>query len=190
MFSHNRGMRRVSVIGSSGSGKTTIARAIADRLGLRYLELDSLFHQPGWTPKPDDRLRAEITEFARARHWVIDGNYTSHGVADVVWPLADTIVWLDPPRRTVMRRVIGRTLRRVITREELWNGNREPWSNLWSPRPEKNIIVWAWTRFDGVRARYEQAMTDGTWEHLAVHRLRSGSETAEFLDSLGRSTGS
>ena len=177
-------MRRVSVIGCSGSGKTTAARAIADRLGLRYLELDSLFHQPDWKPRPDDEFRAEVTEFARAKHWVIDGNYTSHGVADVVWPVADTIVWVDPPRRTVMWRVIRRTLRRVITRQELWNGNREPWSNLWNPRPEKNIIVWAWTRFHPTRQRYEDALSGGVWDHLDVHRLRSERETEEFLARL------
>lgn len=179
-------MRRVSVIGCSGSGKTTTARAIADRLGLRYLELDSRFHQPGWVPRPDAEFRAEITEFARAGHWVIDGNYVSHGVGDVVWPAADTVVWLDPPRRVVMWRVIRRTLRRVITREELWNGNREPWGNLWNPRPEKNIIVWSWTRFHHYRDRYERALADGAWDHLDVRRLRTKGEVAAFLDGLDR----
>ena len=177
-------MQRVSVIGCSGSGKTTLARALANRLGLRYLELDALFHQPGWTPKPDEQLRAEIAEFARAKHWVIDGNYVSHGVSDIVWPTADAIVWLDPPRRVIMWRVITRTLRRVITREELWNGNREPWSNLWSPRPEKNIIVWSWTRFAHYRSRYEQALSGGTWGHLDVHRLRSKREVTCKLGSM------
>lgn len=177
-------MRRVSVIGCSGSGKTTMARAISEQLGLRHLEIDSVFHQAGWTPRPDAALRTTIAEFARAKHWVIDGNYVSHGVGDIVWPAADTIVWIDPPRRTVMRRVIGRTLRRVITRQELWNGNREPWSNLYSIRPEKNIILWSWTRFDGTRKRYEQAMADGTWDHATVHRLRTRHDVEGLLRLL------
>jgi len=45
---------------------------------------------------------------------------------DVVWTRADIVVWFDLPRRTVMRQVVTRTLRRAITRAELWNGNREP----------------------------------------------------------------
>jgi adenylate kinase family enzyme len=151
---------------------------------LRYLELDALFHQPDWTPRPDAEFRAEVTEFARAKHWVIDGNYTSHGVADVVWPAADTLVWLDPPRRTVMWRVIRRTLRRVVTRQELWNGNREPWSNLWNPRPEKNIIMWSWTRFHRYRERYERELRDGTWDHLVVHRLRNRRDVDAFLSAF------
>jgi hypothetical protein len=48
----------------------------------------------------------------------------------VIWARADTVIWLDPPRRTVMRRVIWRTIRRVAGRAELWNGNRERWRNL------------------------------------------------------------
>lgn len=177
-------MRRVSVIGCSGSGKSTTARAIADRLGLRYLELDSIYHQRDWTPKPDSEFTAAVAEFTRAKHWVIDGNYTSHGVADLVWPAADTVVWLDPPRRTVMWRVIRRTLRRVITREELWNGNREPWSNLWSLKPERNIIMWSWTRFHHYRMRYRQAQSDGTWDDLEVHRLRTPADVEAFLAGL------
>ena len=177
-------MRRVSVIGSSGSGKSTVARSISDQLGLRYLELDAIFHQPGWVPKPDAQFRAEVAEFVRAKHWVVDGNYTTLAVAELVWPAADTIIWLDPPRRTVMRRVIVRTLRRVITREELWNGNREPWSNLYSFKPEKNIILWAWTRFARTRAKYEALSDDGTWAHVDVRRLRSPRDVAALLLSL------
>jgi len=177
-------MRRISVVGSSSSGKTTTARAVANRLGVPHLELDSLFHQPGWTQKPDPEFRAEVAEFVQRDGWVVDGNYTSHGVAQLVWPQADTVVWLDPPRRTVMGRVIRRTLRRVTTRQELWNGNREPLTNLYSPDPSKNIIVWAWTRFASTRAKYERMLDAGTWAHLDVVRLGSRADVRRFLATL------
>lgn len=177
-------VRRISVIGSSGSGKTTLARAVSGRLGLPCLELDSVFHQPGWRPKPDDVFRAEVAAFVGGDDWVVDGNYTSHGVAQLVWPRADTVVWMDMPRSVVMRRVIRRTLRRALTREELWNGNREPLTNLYSTKPEKNIIVWAWTRFAPTGEKYERMTSDGTWAHLRVIRLRSESETAAFIEGL------
>ena len=179
-------MKRISVIGSSASGKTTVARGISERLGLPHLELDSVYHQPGWQPKPDSEFRAAVATFAHQDAWVIDGNYTSHGVAQLVWPLADTVVWLDPSRPVVMGRVIRRTLRRVITREELWNGNREPWSNLYSRDPYKSIIVWAWTRFGGVRRKYEAMLADGTWAHAQVVRLGNGRDTARFLADPSR----
>ena len=175
-------MERLSVIGSSGSGKTTVARSLGSWLGVPVLELDSVFHLPGWEQRPDQEFQAIVGEFVARDCWVVDGNYTSHGVADLVWPRADTIVWLDPPKRVVMRRVIGRTLRRVATREELWNGNREPWTNLYSRDPYKNIIVWAWSRFDMVRERYERFSTDGTWAHAEVVRVRTRRDLRELRD--------
>src|SRR5690349_8719035 len=128
-------MRRVSVVGNSGSGKSTLARRVAERLGVPYVELDAIHHLPGWTPIDPDEFRAKVDEITAADTWVVDGNYRALVVEGPVWARADTVVWLDLPRAVVMRQVIGRTLRRSITREELWNGNREPLGNFvrWDP---------------------------------------------------------
>jgi adenylate kinase family enzyme len=166
-------MRRISVVGSAGSGKTTLARALADGLGLDHVELDSVFHQPDWTELPRDEFRDTVTGRLddAVDGWVVCGNYRE--VREVVWPRADTVVWIDLPRRTVMRRVTRRTLRRVVTREELWNGNREPWSNLYAWAPERNIIRWAWTQYGWCREQYLAAMADPRWRHLDFVHLRS-----------------
>jgi adenylate kinase family enzyme len=177
-------MQRISVIGSSASGKTTMARTLSQALGLPHLELDSVFHLAGWRQLEDEAFRSRVAAFTKGDGWVIDGNYTSHGVAQLVWPRADTVVWLDLPRTTVLRRVVSRTLRRMITREELWNGNREPWSNLIDPRPEHNIIVWAWTRHAPTRRKYEALLGDGTWDHLTVIRLSTPADVRAFLDGV------
>jgi len=176
---------RVSVIGCSGSGKTTVAREVALRRGLPYLELDAVYHQPGWEPRDDDSFRREVVSFIDGGEWVVDGNYVGLGIADLVWPRADTVVWVDPPKSVVMSRVVRRTLRRVVTREELWNGNREPWTNLYSRDPYENIIVWAWTRYAAVRERYEAMLVDGTWAHLDVVRLRTRGDVRRFVRSIG-----
>ena len=105
-------------------------------------------------------------------------------VGDMHLDQADTIVWLDLPRRTVMTRVIRRTIRRVLTREELWNGNKEPWTNLYHWDPERNVIKWSWVTYQGVRERYEKCMSDGSWVHANVLRLRSPQAVEGFLDSL------
>ena len=85
-----------------------------------------------------------MAEFAAGDAWVIDGNYSA--VQDLVWARADTVVWLDPSRARVMRQLVRRTLRRMARRTELWNGNRESWSNLFRADPEESILRWAWTQ--------------------------------------------
>ncbi len=111
--------------------------------------------------------------------WVVDGNYSV--VHDIVWRRADTVVWLDLPYARVMARTVGRTLRRVVTREELWNGNREPFSNLYSLDPERNIIMWSATRHRVYRRRYSEAARDPQWSGLRFVRLRSSGEAHGFL---------
>jgi adenylate kinase family enzyme len=177
-------MQRVSVVGNSGSGKTTFAAELAGLIGAPHLELDSVFHQPGWVPLPEQDFRARVTEFIAAPCWVVDGNYRA--VRDLVWSRADTVVWLDLPRWQVMRQVVGRTVRRAARRAELWNGNVEPWSNFLHLDPERSIIAWAWTRHHVYRDRYLRAMIGPDHEQLRFIRLTAVAEVREFLAAAGR----
>jgi adenylate kinase family enzyme len=179
-------VRRISVVGSSGSGKTTLARALADELGLAHVELDALFHGPGWTePEPDEfRWRVAGALDVATSGWVACGNYSAVR-SPVVWPRADTVVVLDLPKRVVMRQVVGRTLRRVLRREVLWNGNREPWRNLYAWDPEQNIIRWSWVRHGLYRQRYHEAATDPVNAHLRFVFLGSRAAVADFLTTVG-----
>lgn len=177
-------MNRISVIGCSGSGKTTMARALSQTLGIPRLELDSVYHQPNWTPLPEDEFVSRVADFTDADRWVVDGNYTSLGVNDVVFDRADTVVWVDMPRHVVMRRVISRSFGRAFTGEELWNGNTERWANLFKVDPEENIITWAWTRYASTKSKYEQRLGEARFQHLEVFRLRSPKESDAFLRVL------
>ncbi len=177
-------MNRIVVVGGSGSGKTTLARMLAASLGVPHLEMDSVFHKYGLADVAHGEFLPALDHFTDADRWVVDGNYTSHGTRDVVWPKADVFVWLDPPRPTAMVRVVRRTLKRLLTREEIWPGVKEPFSNLYRLDPHRNIIVWTWTRHSHVRAKYEEAMRNGTWAHATVHRLSSVREVEAFLDAV------
>ncbi|HEY0718580.1 MAG TPA: shikimate kinase [Streptosporangiaceae bacterium] len=172
-------MRRISVVGCSGSGKSTVGRRLARDLGLPFVELDSVYHQPGWVPLGPEEFRRRVTEVAAGDGWVIDGNYSA--VRLLVWARADTVVWLDPPRRTVMRQVVWRTLRRVAFRAELWNGNRERWHNLFTWDQEESVISWAWHHHPVYRERYAAAAADPANSHLRFVRLRSHAEVRRFL---------
>lgn len=181
-------MRRVSVVGNSGSGKSRLARRIADLLDAPLVELDSIHHLPGWRPIDPELFMAEVARHAAGEAWVIDGNYRRVVLEGPVWQRADTVVWLDPPRRIVLRQVVGRTLRRVLTRQELWNGNREPFANLWRWEPERSIIRWSWTKHDELQERYTTAMASPAFDHLTFVHLRSHAEAEEWLAGLERPT--
>jgi adenylate kinase family enzyme len=133
-------VRRVEVVGPSCSGKTTTARRLAAILGVPYVELDALHHDAGWTEAPaevlQERVRAALA--AAPDGWVVDGTYFGK-LGTLVLDRADTIVWLDIPFRTAIRRVLWRTLRRAVKREELWNGNRESLRLAFS---RDSIVLW------------------------------------------------
>ena len=146
--------QRIRVVGVSGSGKTQLAAEIAAHLGVPHLELDAVFWDAGWSLRDVDEARELIRHFVadHPKGWVADGNWDSRreGVLDD----ADTIVWLDHPRRTVMARVVRRTLSRGLTRRELWHGNRESLANLRSRDPHRNIVLWAWHHHPVLVERY------------------------------------
>jgi adenylate kinase family enzyme len=175
-------VQRVSVIGTSGSGKSTLARSLAGVLDAPWLELDSVYHQAGWTPLGEAEFRARVLAFADGERWVIDGGYSV--VRDLVWARADTVVWLDLPRRTVMRRLVWRTLRRVTGRVELWNGNRERWRNLFTWDKEESVIAWAWQTYGSRRERYAGFVADPAYAHLRFFRLTSPGAVRRFLRSV------
>jgi adenylate kinase family enzyme len=170
------------VVGCSGSGKSTLAASLAQTLGASHVELDSIYHQPGWTPLSDEEFRARVAAATEPVSWVVDGNYSV--IRDITWSRADTVVWFDLPYLKVLARTIRRTVRRVLTREELWNGNREPLSNLWSFNPEKSIIAWTATRHRVYRQRYRAAEVDPQWSGLHFVRLRSQAEADAFLQGV------
>ncbi len=172
----------MAVVGCSGSGKTTLAATLARTLDVIHVELDSINHQPGWTQLSVEEFQARVAVATEPGGWVVDGNYSV--VRDIVWGKADTVVWFDLPYATVMARTIRRTLRRTLTRAELWNGNREPLSNLWSLKPEKSIIAWTATRHRVYRRRYSEASHDPRWAGLDFVQLRTQAEVGAWVDGV------
>jgi adenylate kinase family enzyme len=177
------GMERVLVLGPAGAGKTTFAAALARDLGFTHIELDSIYHQPGWTALSDGEFRERVDLLTTESGWVVDGNYSST-LQDVLWSRADTIVWLDLPRTVATRRVLFRTLKRLTTRRELWNGNRERWRDQLSLDPTRSLIVWAWTRHGKYARRYETDLQDPRWGHAHFLRLKTPAEVKSFLRRL------
>jgi adenylate kinase family enzyme len=175
---------RIVVIGTSGAGKTTLARTIARRLDLVNIELDALNWQAGWR----DLVRSDPAEFARrvaaaiqGDHWVADGNYAA--VRDLLWRNASHLVWLDYSRPVIMQRVIGRSLLRVVLRTELWagTGNRERWHFLLQP---SHPIRWAWRTWAALRQETAEWIGRTEYAHLVVLRVRRPGEAHRAVEIL------
>ncbi|MFE7408822.1 toxin [Isoptericola sp. NPDC057559] len=175
-------MRRVSVVGAVGSGKSTVSRELAARLGVRRVELDALFWGPDWTPRPHEQLLADARREIAGDAWVIDGNYTT-ALQPEIWARADAVVWLDPPKQVVIAQVYGRTLARAVDRTELWpsTGNRQRWRDVLAPWRKDGIVRRSWDQVGRYPELYCTAMADPTHAHLDFHHLRSRGAVETFL---------
>lgn len=176
-------MQRVFVAGPSGSGKTSVAAAVAARLGLAHTELDALWWDPGWTEVDGDTMRARTAAVVEGDRWVVDGNYWSVVGRDVIMPRADTFVWLDLARWRTIPRVVRRTVRRSVTRAELWNGNREHLGSLFG---HDELLRFAWRAYPKYAARYASVHEDPTFAHVDVVHLGSPREVDRWLRGLAR----
>lgn len=173
-------MQRIAIVGSPGAGKTTLARQLSERLGLTHIEMDAIFHQPGWQPLPDAEFIAALESATAADRWVTCGNY-QRVAKPIIWQRADTVIFLDIPKGTVMRSIVHRSVRRAWRQEELWNGNRERFRNFFSSQKEENIILWAWTQYDRYREGYRADMRDPQWSRLEFVHLKSRGAVADWL---------
>lgn len=172
-------MRRVCLIATaSGCGKTTTGRALAERMGVPFVEMDALHHGPNWTPATPEELRSRIDPVVAMDAWVIDGTYRGK-IGDVVTGAADVVVWLDLPVRVWLPRLLRRTAGRVLRKEELWNGNRERWRDVL--HPSNSVVLYALRNFGATRRQLEVEL-----EPFNVIRLRSTHDVGRFVASAQR----
>lgn len=171
-------MKKIIVIGSTGSGKSTLAKKLAQELGYPYVQLDLLFWKADWENCDDAEFFQKIEQATNCETWIIDGNYnrTNH----LTWPFADTIVWIDLPFYQTLYQNISRSIKRALTKEELWpnTNNRESFMRMFS---NDSIVLWLFKTYKKNVKRYEECLKDPQFEHIQFYRLRSRREIKQFL---------
>jgi adenylate kinase family enzyme len=172
-------MQRICIIGTTGSGKTTVAAEVARILGSVPIELDALNWQPGWVLVPSDRFRQDVARALETPRWVTDGNYRS--VRDLVWERADCLVWLDYPLSLIVTRLIRRTARRIWNSESCCNGNQESLRRAFS---RESIILWALQTHGRLRREYPPLLCQFAERGKTVVIHRSPRETRAWLDKI------
>jgi adenylate kinase family enzyme len=172
-------VRRVAIIASaSGNGKTTLGRAVAQKLGVPFVELDALVHGPDWQETSDEDLRRQIEPVLRQEGWVIDGTYLRK-LGTIVLDSADTVVWLDLPTRVWLARLLRRSARRLIGREPMWNDNKESLKSVFWGR--ESLFGYALTQQPMRRREWPRTLA-----RYPVVRLRSQAEIERWLAGLLR----
>ena len=174
-------MNKIIVIGTTGSGKSTVAKKLSEILNVPHIQLDFLFWKPNWEQSTDEEFFSKIEKAIDKPRWVVDGNYnrTNH----LTWKEADTVIWIDLPFWLTFYQIFKRSLIRAMTREELWEGtgNKESFLRMFS---KDSILIWLFKTYSSNVSRYEERMIDPAYKHINFHRLRSKKEVTTFLKKL------
>ena len=168
--------RRISIVGATGSGKTWLARELADRLGLTICELDRLKQEAG-SGKTFERRVAEIAERGE---WIIDGHYRD--VRHLIWRRAEAVVWLNYPLPIVAQQLVRRFRAK----------HRAPGTGARPPNePESAIERVTWSRRLRRLARtlrersaYGRLLRSDAYRGTQIIELRSVAATREWLRQL------
>jgi adenylate kinase family enzyme len=170
---------RILIYGVTGSGKTTLAAAVAERTGLPWHAVDDLTWEPGWEQVPHGEQRSRISAICAAQQWVLDTAYSSW--LDVVLPRAELVVGLDYPRWLSLRRVVRRTVVRIIDKRSICNGNVETIRGALS---RESIIAWHFRSFKRKRTRMRAWAETGIDADVVL--FKSPREAERWLASLSR----
>lgn len=194
-----QGCERILVLGRTGSGKTTLARQLAAVLRVPHIELDALYFGPDLSTVPRPVLRERTRAAVAGERWVTDGNKSA--VRDLVWPRADTVVWLDYPlvvslwrlaRRAVWRtsvltaRAADRGTGNTMTGDARTGSTRTGDASTSTEVLTQFLaaargVITALRSHRGQRRRYPLMFAEHHNQHLAVVRLRSPRATRRWL---------
>ena len=174
--------KKYIVVGTTSSGKSTLAEQLAQKISGDFIELDALNWGANWTAAGDEILRARADEATRSPCWVVAGNYRI--TRPITWSRAEAVIWLDYSLWVIFWRLFWRTWRRTSYKEELWNGNREHLSTqlkLWS---EESLFHWLFKTYWRRKREYPQLFEQPEFSHLKIIRFKTPQETDKWLENI------
>jgi len=169
---------KIAVVGTTGSGKTTFARKLSELLNITHIELDNLFWKAGWEESSNEEFRERIIEATGRTQWIIDGNYAKS--QDLTVKRADTVIWLDCSKALSLYRVLKRSLSRIYTKYPLWQGNKETFFRLFSPKV--SILYFAYRSYIKKKNRYNKLFAGES--NISLVRIRNKRDEKDFWKSI------
>ena len=169
------------MIGTTGSGKTTFARKLAEILSIPFIELDALFWGSNWHMPEDDELFSLLKSALGEPQWVLDGNYTR--TLPIKWEGVNTVIWLDYNFLRTFYQSLSRAISRLFSKEELWpgTGNRETLGKLFS---RESIVLWMIRTHGRNKKKITGFMNSPEYAHINFIQIRSPKEAHDFLDRV------
>jgi adenylate kinase family enzyme len=172
--------QRISIIGTTGCGKTTLAAALANVLGIPHIELDALHWGANWEEPPLEVFQENVAQALSITTWITDGNYGK--IRETIWSRADTLIWLDYPLPIIFWRLLRRTIKRTFTKETLWNNNTESIYNQFFTRD--SLFYYAATTHKRRRQSFKRIIQEKQFPHLQVIIHRHPNQTRAWLKTL------
>ncbi|CAM4365635.1 hypothetical protein F901_00384 [Acinetobacter dispersus] len=176
-------MKFINIIGTTGSGKSTFARQLAQKQQLQYIELDNLLWLDDWQESSNAALLTKLKMAVESAEtgWVLDGLYTR--TTPMMMEKVDTVIWLDYSFSINLYRLTKRTLRGVISQKPLWkdSNNRE---NLKLMLSKQSIFVWLIKSYPKNRKKYLALMQNPDYQHIRFIHLTSPKQAEKFLEQI------
>ncbi|MDO9231641.1 MAG: AAA family ATPase [bacterium] len=165
-------MKKILILGSCGAGKSTLARKMQSILDIEIIHLDQHYWKPNWTKTESEEWEKKVEELIKGERWIIDGNYRS--TLDIRLPQSDTVIWLDFPRMTCLRRLLKRRLKK--NRVDEISGCKE--------RISFNLLKWVLWKFPRDNRKDIIKRLETIRKEKNVFVLKSDRDVDEFLNKL------
>jgi len=173
-------MKKIVIIGTSSSGKTTLGKYISNKMNIPHKELDEFYWEANWTGAEASVFRNRVDEFTKNETWVVDGNFGQ--IRDLLWKKANTIIWLDYPIHIILKQFLRRSIIRSIKKEKLWNNNTETFrNNIFS---SNSLLIWIFKTYRSNKQEFAELMKSNKYSHLKFIRLEHPNETEQFLKTF------
>lgn len=177
---------KINVVGTSGTGKSTFSRQLAQALQIPYIEMDALFWKAGWQESSDAEFFAKLEHALNTKAWVLDGNYSR--TMPIKWRDANTVIWLNYSWSRNVYQSLKRAVLRSLTQQELWpgTGNRESFKKSFFSKD--SIILWMLQNYHRQQNNYASIMQSTEYPHIRFYRIRTPRQAQQLLKQLASRT--
>ena len=170
--------KRILILGSGGSGKTSFSRKLAAKMQIPAIHLDTLYWEAGWKEPDKNQWQSRVAELVKQPTWVMDGNYS--GTLNLRLPPAEWIIFLDIPNWLCVWNIFKRRIQYA-------KAGRDARPEMPPGCPETvnlRFLVWVWQYPRHSRPKVFQALEKWKTPEARVLILNNYKAIDQFLMDL------